>query len=210
MKKWIGVILLAGSVFFLIRTPEYWEIFKKDRTQYRADTFYYIIKEEYRQNAGGERLYQPAFTNLQDGDILVTDSTYCFCFRHGHAALVMDADKGITLEAFGLGTESEYSKVSEWRRYPHVLVLRLNAPRYVREAVVAYAKEELTGIPYMLSPGMVDDKDMDEEYWGTQCAHLVWAAFRAMGYDIDGDGGWLVTPEDFVKSELLQIVPQKQ
>jgi len=90
-----------------------------------------------------------------------------------------------------------------------VLVLRLKAPETVRKAVVTYAKEHLLGIPYMLSPGAIDDKDMDEEYWGTQCAHLVWVAYKAKGYDIDGDGGWLVTPEDFVKSGLLQIVPQE-
>lgn len=62
----------------------------------------------------------------------------------------------------------------------------------------------------MLSPGVVDDKDMDGEYWGTQCAHLVWAAFDAYGYDIDGDGGWLVTPADFTSSGLLRIVPQNK
>lgn len=209
MKKWIYIAGATGFFLFLIHTPDYWRIFRGDEMQYRADTFYYIIKEEYRQNESGQRLYQPVFTNLQNGDILVTDSTYCFCFRHGHAALVIDAEQGITLEAFGLGTESEYSRVSEWRRYPHVLVLRLSASEEEREEIIEYAMEELTGIPYMLSPGMIDDKDMDEEYWGTQCAHLIWAAFFSQGYDIDGDGGWLVTPEDFVKSELLKIVPQK-
>ena len=180
-----------------------------DTGQYKTDTFYYIIKEEYRQNSEGKRVYQKKFTDIQDGDILVTDSTYCLCFRHGHAALVVDADKGITLEAFGIGTESEYSRLSEWRRYPHVLVLRLKAPAEVREAVAAYARENLVGIPYMLSPGVVDDKDMDERYWGTQCAHLVWAAYEACGYDVDGDGGWLVTPVDFTSSVLLQVVPQE-
>ena len=39
---------------------------------------------------------------------------------------------------------------------------------------------------------------------------LVWAAFDACGYDIDGDGGWLVTPVDFTFSELLRIVPQNK
>lgn len=204
----IGLVILV--VVFLVRAPEYWKIFSKDRNRYKTDTFYYVIKEEYLENREGKRLYQPVFTDIQDGDILVTDSTYCLCFRHGHAALVVDADKGITLEAFGIGTESEYSSLSEWRRYPHVLVLRLNAPENVRQAVVTYAKRNLVGIPYMLSPGVVDDKNMGEEYWGTQCAHLVWAAFEACGYDIDGDGGWLVTPADFTVSGWLQTVPQQK
>ena len=209
MKRRGYAVLCVVLVIVLIHPPEYWNIFRQDTRQYRTDTFYYIIKEEYRESKEGKRIYQKEFTDIQNGDILVTDSTYCLCFRHGHAALVVDAERGITLEAFGIGTESEYSGLREWRRYPHVLVLRLNAPESVRLAVVNYAREKLLGIPYMLSPGVFDDKDMDEEYWGTQCAHLVWAAFESQGYDIDGDGGWLVTPADFVKSGLLQIVPQE-
>ena len=210
MKQVIVIALVIMVVIFLVRPPEYWQIFHADRNQYKTDTFYYVIKEEYLENVEGKRLYQPGFTDIEDGDILVTDSTYCFCFRHGHAALVVDAERGITLEAFGIGTKSEYSSLSEWRRYPHVLVLRLKAPKEVRQAVADYAKRNLVGIPYMLSPGVVDDKDMGEEYWGTQCAHLVWVAFEAEGYDIDGDGGWLVTPADFTVSHLLRTVPQEK
>ncbi len=210
MKHGMAVLLIILMVIVFVRTPDYWQIFNKDRNQYKTDTFYYVIKEEYLENGEGKRLYQPGFTDIQDGDILVTDSTYCLCFRHGHAALVVDAKRGITLEAFGIGTSSEYSFLSEWRRYPHVLVLRLNAPESVRQEVVSYAKRHLVDIPYMLSPGVVDDKNMDEEYWGTQCAHLVWAAFFACGYDIDGDGGWLVTPADFTASGLLRIIPQNK
>ena len=209
MKRWTVVLLVVALVVFLVQRPDYWRIFRQDTNEYRTDTFYYIIKEEYREDEGGRRLMAAEFTDIQDGDILVTDSTYCLCFRHGHAALVVDAEQGITLEAFGLGTKSEYSGLKEWRRYPHVLVLRLRAPEWVRSAVAEYARAHLVGIPYMLSPGVVDDKDMDGVYWGTQCAHLVWAAFEAYGYDIDGDGGWLVTPSDFVNSGVLRIVPQE-
>lgn len=208
MRRWYWIVFALLLVVFLVKTPVYWNLFQKDSNQYNTDTFYYIIKEEYQEDGLGKRIYQPDFTDIQDGDILVTDSTYCLCFRHGHAALVIDADKGVTLEAFGIGTHSEFSRLEEWRRYPHVVVLRLNAPEKVRNKVVRYAKEQLVGIPYMLSPGVIDDKDMDGSYWGTQCAHLVWAAFAACGYDVDGDGGWLVTPEDFTFSKLLQIVPQ--
>jgi len=209
MRRSVLGFLLLILLLLLIRTPKHWTIFGEESETYKTDTFYYVIKEEYQEDTAGKRLYQKRFSNIQDGDILVTDSTYCFCFRHGHAALVVDADRGITLEAFGIGTNSEYSGLQEWRRYPHVLVLRLNAPEKIRKGIARYAMEHLVGIPYMLSPGVVDDKDMDEAYWGTQCAHLVWAAFQAQGYDIDGDGGWLVLPEDFVKSGLLQVVPQE-
>lgn len=209
MKRWYILLLMVAVVIFLIRKPEYWNIFAEDPNRYNADTFYYIIKEEYKENENGQREYRTRFTNIQSGDILVTDSTYCFCFRHGHAALVVDAERGITLEAFGIGTKSELSKLSEWRRYPHVKILRLNASEEIRTNVASYAVQNLRGIPYMLSPGAIDDKDMDGTYWGTQCAHLIWAAFQAYGYDIDGDGGWLVTPEDFVFSDILYVVPQE-
>lgn len=209
MKRKYIVLFVAAVILFLIRKPEYWKTFKEDENRYRTDTFYYVIKEEYKENKDGEREYQPEFTNIRDGDILVTDSTYCFCFRHGHAALVVDAENGITLEAFGIGTESELSKIDEWLRYPHVKVLRLNAPEEICRNIAAYAEKNMRGIPYMLSPGVIDDKDMDGTYWGTQCAHLIWAAFQKYGYDIDGDGGWLVTPEDFTFSKNLRVVPQE-
>lgn len=41
---------------------------------------------------------------------------------------------------------------------------------------------------------------------GTQCAHLIWAAFAAYGYDADSDGGWLVTPRDLALSPLFEVV----
>lgn len=209
MKRWGMVILLVVLVAVLVQTPAYWQPFGRDDRKYKTDTFYHIIKEEYEENEQGQRLYRREFTDIQDGDILVTDSTYCLCFRHGHAALVVEAEMGITLEAFGVGTRSEYSSLQEWRRYPHVLVLRLKASQTVRKKVAAYAEKKLVGIPYRLCTGMIGDKDMKGEYWGTQCAHLVWAAYAACGYDIDGTGGWLVTPSDFLSSALLQVVPQE-
>lgn len=208
MKRLVTVGAVIAVVCLLCSHPGYWQIFKKDTKNYQTDTFYYIIQEEYEE-VSGQRSIRPEFTDIQDGDILVTDSTYCLCFRHGHAALVVDAEGGTTLEAFGIGTASEFSSLDEWRRYPHVVVLRLNAPEEVRQKAAEYAREHLLGIPYRLCTGMIDDKDMNGEYWGTQCAHLVWAAYAAVGYDIDGNGGWLVTPLDLTKSGLLMVVPQE-
>jgi len=204
----IGIIVL-GSFVLLFWRPAYWEIFSADEKRYPTFMFFGIIQEEYFADASGMQLYPTNFTDIEDGDILVTDSTFCLCYRHGHAALVIDAEKGILLEAYGIGTRSEFAPLHEWRRYPHVMVLRLKAPEEVRRMAAEYAKTALFGIPYRISCGMVDDKDMGGEYWGTQCAHLVWAAFRQVGFDIDGDGGWLVTPADFTKSELLEPVLQE-
>ena len=201
MKKWLLFFSIIVGSFFIVQRPNYWESFQEDNNTYDTITFYGIIKEENTPS-------KQNFTNIEDGDILVTDSTYCFCYRHGHAGLVVDANKGLTLEAYGIGTKSEYAKLSEWERYPHVKVLRLQASKELRHEIAKEAMKELVGVPYRLSSGMIDDKDMAQEYWGTQCAHLVWVAFKKYGYDIDGDGGWLVTPNDFMKSELLVVIPQ--
>ena len=47
MKRVAIIGLVMAVILFLIRTPEYWKIFSKDRNQYKTDTFYYVIKEEY-------------------------------------------------------------------------------------------------------------------------------------------------------------------
>lgn len=46
----------------------------------------------------------------------------------------------------------------------------------------------------------------EAELRGTQCAHLVWYAYRQFGYDLDSDGGSLVTPRDLYDSPLLEVV----
>ena len=43
---------------------------------------------------------------LQDGDILVTNCSHVLSWRNGHAAIVADAEKGITLEAVVIGKNS--------------------------------------------------------------------------------------------------------
>ena len=124
-------------------------------------------------------------------------------------AIVVDAKRGRTLEAYSVGTTSDFDSVGQWEYYPRVLVLRLRAPKEVRRQIAEFARTELVGIPYRLCTGMIDDKDMKGDYWGTQCAHLVWLAFYRFGYDVDGDGGWLVTPYDLSGSELFETVPVK-
>ena len=202
MRKYLILVIVLIGIIFLIQKPSYWNCFREDKNTYDTITFYWVIKEETTN-------FRRKFTDIEDGDILVTDATYCFCYRHGHAGLVIDAKEGITLEAYGIGTRSEFAKLSEWENYPHVTVLRLQAPKELRKKIAFYAKQSLVGIPYQLACGMIDDKDMQGEYWGTQCAHLVWLAFKKYGYDIDGDSGWLVTPFDFMKSDLLVVVPQE-
>lgn len=207
-------IIRVVTVFFAVLLflfvvqikPAYWKLFRSDEKEYDTFRFYGLIRQEYVPAGEGKAKKIRTLTGLENGDILVTDGTYCLTYRHGHAAIVIDAKKGLVLESFGLGTVSEYSDLSAWETYPHVAVYRLKETKEIRNQIAEYAKKHLTGISYRLSCGMIDDKDMDGQYWGTQCAHLVWLAYHYFGYDIDGDGGWLVTPHDITESPWLKLI----
>lgn len=181
---------------------------------------------------------------LEEGDILITFSTHFLGWRNGHAALVVDAKNGRTLEAMTLGRDSAILSLKSWAERPSFAVLRLaNASKEQRAEIAAYAKETLTQLPYQLSAGiwegiqsrlqslenetnvktnatenetnvktnatetkniMTDSGSI--ELMGTQCAHLIWCAFQKFGYDLDSDGGLVVTPKDLYESPLLEVI----
>lgn len=153
-------------------------------------------------------LYLPEINGLEEGDILVSFCSHTFGWRNGHAAIVVDAKKGKTLEAVFIGRDSCLQSVQKWRKYPSFLVLRLkDTMPEVRKEIAEYALENLEGIQY----GFVTD--VIEHFWGidrnaadTDCAHLIWRSFFAFGYDLDSDGGLIVTPRDIAESPLLEIV----
>ena len=68
-----------------------------------------------------------------------------------------------------------------------------------------WARENLVGLPYGLFSGLAWLGESTGPP-ATQCAHLVWCAYAAFGYDIDGGGGWPVTPRDISLSPLLETV----
>ena len=87
-----------------------------------------------------------------------------------------------------------------------VAVLRLKGVSEERRAAVAdWAREHLLGLPYGLFSGLAWLGETSDPP-ATQCAHLVWCAYAAFGYDIDGCGGWPVTPRDISLSPLLETV----
>ncbi len=257
---------------------------------------------------------------LENGDILITFNTHFFGWRNGHAALVVDAENGRTLEAMTLGRDSAILSLKSWAERPSFVVLRLaDASKEQRAEIATYAKETLTQIPYQLSAGIgegiqrlllqlfreeakeaqaedigtkgvetkeaqaedigtkdvetkeaqaedigtkgvetkeaqvedigtkgvetkeaqaedigtkgvetkealaedigtkdVETKEAQEnddrtgsgytKIVGTQCAHLIWCAFREFGYNLDGDGGLIVTPKDLYESPLLEVI----
>ena len=161
-----------------------------------------------RSRSGGtEEALGPDFVDLQPGDILLTLSTHSLGWRHGHVALVIDEET--TLECAMLGTDSHFCSVQHWRECAQYIVLRVKGVSLEqRQEVAAYACEELQGVPYHLSSGFIGPKapDPDAEYFGLQCAYLAWYAWNHFGYDLDGDGGRLVSSDDLLQSELLEIV----
>lgn len=142
---------------------------------------------------------------LENGDILLTFSTHTFGWRHGHAGLVVDAEQGLVLEAQQLGSPSSLAQAEHWSRYPTLQVLRLkDADSEVRQAAAAYAAGSLAGLPYRLSSGLLPARG--EEIASVQCAYLVWCAYSRQGWDLDGDGGRLVTVADLASSPLLERI----
>lgn len=145
---------------------------------------------------------------LEDGDILVTNASHVFSWRNGHAAIVTSAKEGRTLEAVVIGTNSKPQNISKWTSYPNFAVLRLKgADRETRAKIAAAAANCLDDVPYNVFIGLYPMKYSNiTAVKGTQCAHLVWLAYAAYGYDIDSDGGLIVTPKDIAESELFEVV----
>lgn len=140
---------------------------------------------------------------VEDGDILITFNCHVLGWRNGHAALVIDAEQGLTLEARVLGSDSAIMSIKHWLDYPSFAVLRLKkTSREEREEIATYAETFMTEIPYRLTAVARKQEPLS----GTQCAHLVWAAYAAFGYNLDSDGGFIVTPNDLYRSILLDTV----
>lgn len=145
---------------------------------------------------------------LEDGDVLITTSSHVLSWRNGHAAIVVDAENETTLEAVVIGKNSKVQDTDKWRHYPNFVVLRLkDAKKAERAAIARSAYDYLIDIPYVATIGILPAKYSDlDVVRGTQCAHLVWLAYAAHGYDIDSDNGLIVTPDDILQSDLFEVV----
>ena len=148
-----------------------------------------------------------SLVDLQPGDILVTLSTHSAGWHHGHAGLVLDERN--VLECVKWGQESEIVKIEHWKNYSNYAVLRVKGvSQELQQKVVAYAKENLCGVPYRLTVGLFGKKspDVNGKTFGTHCGHSIWYVWNYFGYDLDSDGGRLVTPYDLLCSKQLEVV----
>ncbi|MBE5869451.1 MAG: hypothetical protein E7293_10950 [Lachnospiraceae bacterium] len=158
------------------------------------------VEQEYLER------YQDCLTDLEDGDILLTSCSHTLGWRNGHAAIVVDAEKELTLEAVMPGSVSCIQSVAKWRGYPGVMVLRLKGVSAgERSRIADYAREQMTGTEYGFTGDLVEHF-FGMEAQNTHCAHLIRETYLVFGYDLDGDGGIFVTPRDISISPLLEVV----
>lgn len=178
-------------------------IFSKIKIECRATSP--ITRQDRCCSAEGKKL---PIAPIEDGDILISFSSHTFGWRHGHAGIVVDAQEGLCLEALTLGSESELKDLDHWREYSNFAVLRLkNTDAQERKVIAQYARDCLNGVPYSLLSGLHGKKEAVSNCCGqAQCAYLIWYAFAHFGYDLDSDGGRIVTVADLAASSLLDVV----
>ena len=144
--------------------------------------------------------------SLKKGDVLVSFNTHTLDWRHGHCGLVLDDDGSALLEHTSVGNTSCVTFAKNWGKYPGFIVLRYQDST-VAEKAADYAKESLVDIDYNLFAGIVKKDKSDEEIPGSShCSHIVWQAYKAVGVDIDANGGLVVTPRDISMSKELSVV----
>ncbi len=175
----------------------------------------------YAENAQGEALtpYHAPIVTLEAGDVIVTSTTHTLGFRHGHAALMLRGGMMIQSVALGIPSQvlpqsNESAGVPFFQYSANFIVLRpkreageSDADYAARRAEIAdFAAAHLEDIPYSLTVGIFSKKDQGDDPKATHCSHLVWQAFKHFGYDIDADGGPVVTPRDISESDCFETV----
>lgn len=165
-----------------------------------------ISKEEFVVDENGKYIAGTEMIALEDGDILITQNSLTFGWRNGHAAIVVDANNGKTLESAVLGENSGIQTIGKWEKYPSFLVFRLkDTSAEDRRTIAQEAVKRLSGVPYGFGVGIWTAKHPDNMLKETHCAHLVWEAYRQFGYDLDSNGGRIITPRSIANSPLLEL-----
>jgi len=139
---------------------------------------------------------------------IITKCSHVFGWRNGHAAIIVNAAQGETLESVVLGTNSLVQTTDKWKNYPDFMIFRIkgSSEEFMNE-IAQSALINLNNIPYDFTVGILSPKyEKTGEISGTQCSHLVWEAFKLFGYDLDSDSGMIVTPKDIANSPLLEVV----
>lgn len=150
----------------------------------------------------------PVAPVMKAGDVFVNSSTHTLGFRNGHAALVLD-EYGTVLESFEYGRDSSVTANGHrwFAQSSNFILLRLkDADKNTRAGIASEARKNLLGIPYSIAVGVFSKKYQGERSATTHCSHLVWQAYMNAGYDIDSNGGIVVTPRDIARSPLFEVI----
>ena len=142
---------------------------------------------------------------LEDGDIILSSTTRVSWFRYGHTALVLDGERERLLESFAPGSDSAITTSKAFANLANFIILRPKVDKAVKEQVVDYAFENLIGVPYRMTTGIFFKKFPDK-ISGSQCAHIVWYAYKKFGVDLDSTGGAVVKPQDIANSPYVEVV----
>lgn len=140
---------------------------------------------------------------LKDGDIIVTTSTHFSGWRMGHAGLVTNAKAGRILQANAVGMLSDFGTIRDFNNRVNFMILSPKVDEDTKRQVCEYAEQNLTGKIYDFTTGVFTDKNKVER---TQCAHIVWSAYKKFGIDLDSNGGLVVTPKNIANSPYVEVV----
>lgn len=167
-----------------------------------------ITSQESIVNSEGKSMYGFNLAPYENGYVLITKATHSLGWRHGHAAIITDAENKETLEAVILGSNTRFQNINKWRIYPSFIMLKLkDTSQETLNNIAEFAKNNLNDITYGLTVGLTSKKNPDpDDISSTQCSHLAWYPFMQYGYDVDSDGSWLVTPKDIANSDLFEVV----
>ena len=166
-----------------------------------------VIIDRFNPYTYDETILQRApMARLEDGDILVTATTRVSWWRYGHAALVVDGDARQLVESVSPGTKSQITSARDFEDLADFLVLRPKVDKEKKAEIVQFAKENLVGIPYRFTVGILYKKFDPNQIKVSQCAHLVWYAYKKFGIDLDSNGRGIVKPQDMALSEHVEVV----
>ncbi len=147
------------------------------------------------------------FAPLKDGDVIVTSTCHTYGWRNGHAAIVANAKTESILQSVAPGRLSHTESMAWFQSATNFIILRMkDLTEEERTQIGSSALEHLNGIPYSLTVGIFSKKDQGFTPEATHCSHLVWQAYKNFGYDIDSDGGPVVTSNDIANCPLFEVV----
>ena len=142
---------------------------------------------------------------LQNGDIIVSSSTEFSWWTMGHCAMVVDAERGLIVEVNGYGDTASRNSLNSIRSRGNFMVLRPNIEGEDVDRIIDYTLNNLLGVKYDATIGVLSRKYNDDIKY-SQCAHIFWYAFYKFGYDIDSNGGTVVTPQNVAESQYFDVV----